>query len=1612
MPLSRDPFFKGAFRKIFGTCSDTLPRVARGVATAALTGAALMSGIQHANADWTNPSVSLSFNGQDGKCIAGPYANATTTEIVVDWTAYNTDSEAGRFLQLIVWDEASGNTRSTVPAYLNAPVGQMPTQRDIVEVLDQFLITGTSNVYLGLRDNWDDGSVWSDARSPVNAADRVGPASGTRGYTFIDMASDPDCVAKPEIEITGNAQPITDGTTSTDTANWTHFGSTISASSYPINRVFGIRNVGTGTLTVSSASLSGANASQFTITSPPPSSIAPGGSGTFTVRFSPVGAPGSRVATMTLRNNDADEDPFTFTISGDTTNTAPTANAGSNQTVNSGAAVALNGAASSTNDSGQTLSYSWSRVSGPAVTLSGASTATPSFTAPTLSPGASNATLVFQLTVNDGSQTATDTVTVTVTPPPNTPPTANAGSDQTVTSGGAVSLNGSASSANDGGQTLTYAWNQTSGPAVALSGASTATPSFTSPTLAPGAANAILIFQLTVNDGMEAASDTVTITVTPPPNTPPTANAGPDQTVTSADGVSLNGSASSANDGGQTLTYAWSQTSGPAVTLTNATTATPSFTAPALTPGAPDALLVFELEVNDGMETATDSVSITVEAPPNTPPTADAGSDQTVASGAPVSLDGTGSSANDSGQTLTYSWTQTSGQSVTLSGGSTATPSFTAPTLAIGAANEVLTFDLTVNDGVAGATDSITVTVTAPGNTTPTADAGTDQAVASGASVSLDGTGSSDPDSGQSLTYAWTQTSGPTVTLTGASTATPSFTAPTLAIGDADEVLVFQLTVDDSIANASDSVSVTVRAPGNTPATADAGASQTVGSSNPVTLDGSGSSANDSGQTLTYSWTQTSGPSVTLTGASTATPTFTAPTLTIGDANAVLVFELLVDDGFSLDTDYVTITVTAPPNTPATADAGSDQTVASGASVSLDGSGSSANDGGQALTYSWTQTSGQSVTLTGATTASPSFLAPNLAIGAADEVLVFDLTVNDGFSGAVDSVTITVSAPGNTPPTANAGSDETVASGASVILDGTSSSANDVGQPLTYSWVQTSGPSVALTDATSVSPSFTAPALSIGDADEVLVFELEVDDGFATATDSVGITVTAPGNTPPTADAGADQAVVSAASVTLDGSGSSSNDAGQPLSYAWTQTGGPAVTLTGAASVSPTFNAPTLATGAPDVVLTFDLEVNDGFASATDQVEITVAANGDTTRPSVSVTGPDTQVVAGESVVVEILFSEPVFGFSSADIAVLNGHVRSLSGAATLYHATIVASGQGDLSVSVPSGVASDAAGNTNLASGTVVVSDATVRETQQQMARFMQARATQLISGQPDLIALYRGNGSGSLSAQATSEDGNLTFATRPTDPIWAELSASWSKNSGTTNRYVHLSTGTHFELTPHLAAGAMVQVDHLAHENEDTSISGTGWLAGPYLVGRLPGHPLYFSAQALLGQSRNSHAPFGTYTDTVRTQRGLFRVTVAGDISLGLITLTPSLDAVHLFDRQRSYTDSLGNVIPDQSITMNSLELSLDASMPIDVPFGALTLRGGVPLTFASTSGSGEAASVTSATDGARLGFRIGVDYLFENGGKLALDFDYDGLGSGDYEKYGAGLKYRIAF
>ena len=393
----------------------------------------------------------------------------------------------------------------------------------------------------------------------------------------------------------------------------------------------------------------------------------------------------------------------------------------------------------------------------------------------------------------------------------------------------------------------------------------------------------------------------------------PVASAGNAQSIAAGSVVTLDASASSDADG-QTLTYAWTQTSGTTVALSDTSAASPTFTAPAMAIGDADLSLVFSVTVSDGTNSSASSVTVTVTAPTanNNAPVASAGAAQSVGASASVTLDASASSDAD-GQTLTYAWTQTSGTTVALSDVSAASPTFTAPAMIAGDADLSLIFSVTISDGTQSSASSVTVTITAPANlATPVASAGAAQSVGAGTTVTLDASASSDAD-GQTLTYAWTQTSGTTVSLSDTSAISPTFTAPAMAIGDADLNIVFFVTVSDSVLTTSSAVTITVTAPtaNNSAPVASAGAAQSVGAGTTVTLDASASYDAD-GQTLTYAWSQGSGSDVVLNSASTASPTFTAPTMTSGDPNLSLVFFVTVSDGSLTNSSSITITVTAP----------------------------------------------------------------------------------------------------------------------------------------------------------------------------------------------------------------------------------------------------------------------------------------------------------------------------------------------------------------------------------------------------------------------------------------------------------------------------------------------------------------------------------------------------------------------------------------------------------------------------------------------------------------------------------------------------------------------------
>lgn len=146
-------------------------------------------------------------------------------------------------------------------------------------------------------------------------------ASGAGTFRLDDftlIGSVTPTVASPEINIQGNSTDIVSGDVTPALADHTDFGS-VSTASGAIVRTFTIQNTGTASLSLTGASpyiaISGANATDFSVTAIPSNSIAASGSTTFQVTFDPS-ADGVRTATISIVNDDSNENPYTFAIQG------------------------------------------------------------------------------------------------------------------------------------------------------------------------------------------------------------------------------------------------------------------------------------------------------------------------------------------------------------------------------------------------------------------------------------------------------------------------------------------------------------------------------------------------------------------------------------------------------------------------------------------------------------------------------------------------------------------------------------------------------------------------------------------------------------------------------------------------------------------------------------------------------------------------------------------------------------------------------------------------------------------------------------------------------------------------------------------------------------------------------------------------------------------------------------------------------------------------------------------------------------------------------------------------------------------------------------------------
>jgi hypothetical protein len=133
-------------------------------------------------------------------------------------------------------------------------------------------------------------------------------------YTVTIITSTP----APEINIQGNGTTIVDGDTTPAVSDDTDFGNVVTAAGSQTN-TFTIQNIGTLDLNLTGGSpyvsITGANAADFTLVTTPTTPIAASGSTTFQITFDPS-ADGLRTATVSIANNDSDENPYNFNIQG------------------------------------------------------------------------------------------------------------------------------------------------------------------------------------------------------------------------------------------------------------------------------------------------------------------------------------------------------------------------------------------------------------------------------------------------------------------------------------------------------------------------------------------------------------------------------------------------------------------------------------------------------------------------------------------------------------------------------------------------------------------------------------------------------------------------------------------------------------------------------------------------------------------------------------------------------------------------------------------------------------------------------------------------------------------------------------------------------------------------------------------------------------------------------------------------------------------------------------------------------------------------------------------------------------------------------------------------
>ena len=240
----------------------------------------------------------------------------------------------------------------------------------------------------------------------------------------------------------------------------------------------------------------------------------------------------------------------------------------------------------------------------------------------------------------------------------------------------------------------------------------------------------------------------------------------------------------------------------------------------------------------------------------------------------------------------------------------------------------------------------------------------------------------------------------------------------------------------------------------------------------------------------------------------------------------------------------------------------------------------------------------------------------------------------------------------------------------------------------------------------------------------------------------------------------------------------------------------------------------------------------------------------------------------------------------------------------------------------------------------------------------------------------------------------------------IWIEAHTSmYADDTGGGKRRGNadlLYLGADVLVSKSVLVGALIQFDRAREQSSvlGTSVSGSGWMAGPYITARLSKNVL-FDARAAWGQSTNQITPFGTYQDSFATSRTLMSAKLSGNWHNGAWRFSPSVDVTYFQEQQKAYTSVTGAAVADQAVALGRV------SIGPEVGYKFKTGNGGVfePYTSLKALWDFKRDAVVSiggmdvGTAAVRGKAEAGATYTTPSGVSIKGAASYDGLGDRNF-------------